>query len=85
MLTLDEEVVQFISDQSAVLAVSSDLWTVSEIHLPSVLVLIQRMLLFIAKVFHSYINHYVPVSLTLQRSVTMVMPVSLGLVGTTLV
>ena len=50
MLALDEEVVRFTSNQSAVQAVSSVYWTVQEILIPSVLVLMQRMLLFIVKV-----------------------------------
>ena len=50
MLTLDKEVVLFLSDQSAAQAMSSDYWTVQEIPTPSTPVDIQRMLLFTVKV-----------------------------------
>ena len=56
MLTLDEEVVQFTLDQSDVQAVSSVYWTVQEILIPSLLVLMQRMLRFIVKVLLAFCN-----------------------------
>ena len=59
MLILDEEVAQFTSDQSAAQAVSSVYWTVQEILTPSILALMQRMLLFIVKVCCIYTNHLV--------------------------